>query len=124
MAEEELEKIPIEIRKSIKEKKDKEYIWKYDTSKNLSEQDINRKTMAMLSYLNMEYLLNEEEKNIMKQMHEFNEREYEKSKKEKYSVDIFKDKKVQQKQEEVMLIKVEKEKWYMKLFSFLKRIKK
>ena len=87
---EELKKIPDEIRKAINEKKDKKYKWNYDESKELNEQNINRKTIAMLSYLNMEYLLNKEQKLIMEELHKLNEEKIEKEKSEKYhSENIF-----------------------------------
>lgn len=74
LVEDELEKIPIEIRKAIKQEKDKQYVWKYDESKTLNEQNLNRKTIILLSYLNMQYLLNDKQKKIMEELHEFNER--------------------------------------------------
>lgn len=87
---EEFRKIPIEIIEAINEKKDKHYKWKYDDSKNLEEQNINRKTIALLSYLNMEYLLDDEKKLLMEKLHKFNERKYEKRKFKKYNGnDIF-----------------------------------
>ena len=75
---EDKKKIPSEIRKAIHEKKDKKYNWTYDESKNLNEQNINRKTIAMLSYLNMEYLLNDEQRKLMEELHQFNEKNIEK----------------------------------------------
>ncbi len=84
---ENLEKIPIEIRNSINEHKDKEYIWKYDETKELKEQELDRKTIAMLSYLNMEYFLNEEQKEFMQNLHNLNEQKREKEKQEKYNPD-------------------------------------
>ena len=84
---ENLEKIPYEIRKSIKDNKDKEYIWKYDETKELKEQKLDRKTIAMLSYINMEYLLNKEQKEFMKSLHELNEHKIEKEKQERYNID-------------------------------------
>ena len=84
---ENLVKIPIEIRNSIKEQKDKEYIWKYDETKELKEQKLDRKTIAMLSYLNMEYLLNEEQKEFMQNLHKLNEQKLEKEKQEKYNTE-------------------------------------
>ena len=88
---ENLEKIPYEIRKSIKEQKDKEYIWKYDETKELKEQKLDRKTIAMLSYLNMEYLLNDEQKQFMENLHRINEQNIEKEKLDKFNPDeIFK----------------------------------
>lgn len=88
-----LNKIPEEIRKLIKDNKDTEYEWHYDGTKPLKEQNVNRDTIAFLSYLNMEYLLNEEQKELMKQIHEFNEKKLEEEKNIKYSTEnIFKNK--------------------------------
>lgn len=86
----ELEKIPKEIRQMIKSNKDKNYIWKYDKSKKLKEQNLSRDTFAFLSYLNLEYLLNEEQKKIVKQMHMENEKKEEIRKREIYKTeDLF-----------------------------------
>lgn len=93
LSEEDLMKIPKEVRNTIKENKDKEYFWEYDKTKPLKEQDVSRDTIAFLSYLNMEYLLNEEQKEFMQQLHELNEKKLEELKVEKYSVDdLFKKK--------------------------------
>ena len=52
LRKEDLIKIPYEIRNAIKAQKDNTYKWTYNEAKNLNEQDMNRKTIAMLSYLN------------------------------------------------------------------------
>lgn len=94
--EEELLKIPEEIRNSIKEKKDKEYCWKYDITKPLKEQNVSRDTIAFLSYLNMEYLLDEKQKELMIQIHKLNEKK-ERNKIQKYCTeDLFSKNKSQQ----------------------------
>lgn len=125
LKEDERDKIPYEIRKAIKEKKDKQYNWNYDESKTLSEQNINRKTIAMLSYLNMEYLLNGEQKKLIEKLHELNEKKIEREKTEKYSIDnIFKNNIKYDKKEEVELVEVKEKKWYKKIFSFIKNILK
>ena len=85
LSEEDLLKIPEDVRKTIKENKDKDYIWKYDESKSLIEQEINRDTIAFLSYLNMEYILNETQKKGMMKLYELNEKKIEQSKSEKYN---------------------------------------
>ena len=87
LSEEDLSKIPEEIRQLIKENKDKEYTWQYDETKPLKDQNVSRDTIAFLSYLNMEYLLNEQQKAFMQQLHETNERKLEEEKAEKYKVD-------------------------------------
>ena len=83
----ELKKIPEEIRQMIKANKDKDYIWKYDETKKLKNQNLSRDKFAFLSYLNMEYLLNEEQKKLMNQIHMENERKEEEIKSEKYKTD-------------------------------------
>ncbi len=93
LSEEDLSKIPEDIRQLIKNNKDKEYEWEYDDTKPLKDQNLNRDTIAFLSYLNMEYLLNEEQKQLMQEIHEFNEKKAEEAKSEKYGVeDLFKKK--------------------------------
>ena len=83
----ELKKIPEEIRQMIKANKDKDYVWEYDENKKLKNQNLSRDTFAFLSYLNMEYLLNEEQKKLMNQIHMENERKEEEIKSEKYKTD-------------------------------------
>lgn len=125
LSKEDLEKIPINIRSDIKIAKDKEYIWKYDTSKPLNDQKLNRKSITLLSYLNMEYLLSNEQKKLMEELHKFNEVKSKKRKQE-----IFKEVKQENKlnkikkenkNNEILNIK-ENIKWYNKLFNFIKNI--
>ena len=89
---EELEKIPEDIRAIISENKDNEYVWNYDTSKTLQEQDVPVETISILSYLNTEYLLNDKQKEIMNQIYSLADREIEKRKSAKYSGDFLKKK--------------------------------
>lgn len=122
LSEEDLNKIPNEIRDSIKEQKDSEYIWEYDEDKNLSEQNLDRNTVAMLSYLNMEYLLNDKQKEYMQKLHEFNERKLEQQKQEKYNPnDIFKPHN-QDNTSSNLPAETNKFKWYQKVFIFIKKI--
>lgn len=115
-----LKKIPYDIRKAISENKDKEYKWKYDETKDLSQQEINRKTIAMLSYLNMEYLLDEEQKKLMKKIHKFNEDMIEKEKSKKYSSNnIFKNNEVNIK-EETALVTISSKKLYKKYLDIFR----
>ena len=90
LSEEDLNKIPEDIRNLIKENKDQNYKWEFDETKELKDQNLNRDTIIILSYLNMEYLLNEEQKKLMEQIHEYNEKKQEQEKHEKYKVeDLF-----------------------------------
>ncbi len=126
--DEDLNKIPYEIRKAITEKKDKQYIWIYDGSKELNEQNINRKTIALLSYLNMEYLLNEKQKQFMEELHKQNEKMIEEEKSIKYNPDdIFKNRKSKEEQQiqsspENSIMVIQEEKWYKKIFNIIKNL--
>ena len=88
LSAEELNKIPEDIRAIIYENKDSEYVWNYDTSKTLQEQEVSDGTISILSYLIMEYLLNDRQKEIMKQIYDIADNEIEKRKREEYSPDF------------------------------------
>ena len=99
LSQENYQKIPKEIIQAIKENMDKDYIWEYDKSKELEDQDVSRDTIAFLSYINMEYLLDEKQKEYMEKMYESNERKLEEEKAKQYSVDdIFKRKSIEKEQ--------------------------
>ena len=54
LKDEEKRNIPYEIRKAIKEKKDKHYHWNYDESKTLNEQRNGRKDRSAKRRLHKE----------------------------------------------------------------------
>ena len=94
LSKEDLNKIPNDIRKKIKSQKDTEYKWKYDSSISLKEQNLSRETIAMLAYLNMQYLVSEEQKLLLQQMHNYNEQKLEEEKSKNFNQnDIFKERK-------------------------------
>lgn len=119
---EELEKIPEEVIRNIEKRKDNNYVWNYDESKPLNEQVLDRKTIAILSYINMEYLLNEEEKEYIEKLHKFNEDKlYPKVGIDDFNKNADYDVKYN-KETNVNLIEIKEQKWYQKIFVFLKRI--
>ena len=124
LSEEDLMKIPEEVRMAIKENKDTEYLWQYDESKPLKDQNVSRDTIAFLSYLNMEYLLNEKQKEFMQQLHEFNEKKLEEEKSNKYNPDdLFKNKHTIQeenKNTEHQELVIYKENIFLKIFRKIK----
>lgn len=123
LSKEDLNKIPEDILKGIKEHRDKEYIWKYDESKELKEQKFDRNTIAVLSYINMEYLLSKEQKELMEKIHELNEQNLQNEIQKEYDPkELFKNKTNNTVQSEREIAKLEKNKWYNKLFSFIKRM--
>ena len=121
---EDLNKIPIEIRNAITEQKDKNYVWKYDETKSLSEQKLNRRTIAMLSYLNMEYMQTEEEKLLLEEYHRLNEKTLQRRDNGKYDSVFNKNNKEIDNNliENNQLLEVIKEKWYQKFLNHIKNI--
>ena len=80
-------KIPKEIWKYIKQHKDNDYIFYYDKEKLLMNQTLNIDTVAILTYINMEYLLNKKQKQDIKQLLRKDEAILEKKKREMYNPD-------------------------------------
>ena len=127
LSKEELNTIPEDVLKGIKKHKDKEYMWKYDESKQLEEQKFDRNTIVILSYINMEYLLSKEQKDLMEKIHELNEQNFANEIQEKYdSKDLFKNKNKTNinVENENAIAKLENNKWYNKIFSFINRLLK
>lgn len=132
LPKEDYEKIPEEIIEVIKNNMDKNYKWEYDFSKALTEQDISREAVAILSYINMEYLLTKEQKDLMEEIHKFNEQKIENEKKVKFNPDdIFKNRttitnelKEKYKNDNVLPIEVRKETLFLKILTKIKNILK
>lgn len=115
-------KIPQEVWNYIDENKDKDYIFKYDNNRTLNEQNLNIDTISILTYINIEYLLEDDEKRELLTLLRNDEIIAEQDKRKKYNPDdLFNNKKLESK-EEVSLIEIKIEKWYEKLFSFLKNM--
>lgn len=117
-----INKIPQEVWDYINKNKDKNYVFEYDNDKILSEQNLNIDTISILTYINMEYLLEEKERRELLELLKKDDMVAEQQKKEKYNPeDLFKNKKEEPKKP-ISLIEVKIEKWYEKLFSFFRKI--
>lgn len=58
-------KIPEEIWDFINDNKDKNYIYNYDDNKKIIDNNIHIDTIAILTYINIKYLLNDEQEKII-----------------------------------------------------------
>ena len=121
-SKEDIEKIPSDVLKIINDNKDRNYEWKYDESKSLKQQDLNRTSIAILSFINLEYLLNEEQKQYINELHRNNEGRIEQQKQENNMYnDLFKNNKNQNTVAiEKTLIEHKNEKWYKRIIESLK----
>ena len=88
LSQEDYDKIPEEILELIEDNKDKDYIWEYDESKELMDQEVSRDAIAILAYINMQYLLNEEQKAYMQKVLDENDK---KRLQEEYPNDVHND---------------------------------
>ena len=73
LPDEEFRRIPQDIIQTIRENKHKSYQWEYDNHKKVTEKNLPNDTVAILSYLNTEFILTNEQKALMHQIHDFNE---------------------------------------------------
>lgn len=85
LPKQEFDKIPKDIINIIRNNKDSQYIWKYDRSQELTAQKLHIDTVAILSYINIEFLLNENQRKLMKKIHNYNEIQEEKKRKILYN---------------------------------------
>ena len=85
LPKEEFSKIPSDLIDLIGKNKDPKYIWKYDSDKKIEEQNIHKDTIAILSYINTKYILENNQKMLMKNLHDYNEMKSEKLKREKFN---------------------------------------
>ena len=119
------EKIPINIRNIIHENKDTNYKWQYDETKELKNQNVSKDTIAIISYLNTKYILNETQKNFMNQQYKINQSILENERRKKYTPeDIFKNKKIKKTEtkQENLPIKIKKRTFFSKLIEFFKKM--
>jgi len=117
LSSENLKKIPSNVINLIKDNMDENYIFNYDVSKSLQEQNISRDTVAVLSYINMEYLLNDKQREFIDNLHKQNEEDLEQQKREKYNSDNLSTNKNKTINKDTALIKYTKEKWYKKFIN-------
>lgn len=91
MPKEEFDKIPNDLISIIRKNKDSNYIWKYDKSKRLVDQNLSKDTIAILAYMNTEFILENEKRMLMRNIHYLNEMKKEELKKKRFNPeDIFK----------------------------------
>ena len=119
------DKIPKEVIDRIEKNKDTEYVWYYDETKDLKDQKVSKDTIAILSYINMKYLLNVEQRKFVEEVFKENQKKIENIKREKYNPDnIFKNTKESICEEKHIssMIEVKEEKWYQKIFKVIKNL--
>ena len=120
-----LAKIPESFRNTIKQNKDPNYIWHYDQTKSLKDQNLSRDTIIILSYINMEFLLSKEQKVLMQKVHDYNEK---KKRNQNQNEDILSSKVLNnytpfnENTKEKLIVKQESENIFISFFNKIKNI--
>ena len=125
------EKIPNNFMNLIKENKALNYEFNIDYKKDIKNQ-ILRETKIILSLIYRDYLCSSEKREELLALDIEEIRREEKSSQEKYKIDYDSRKKeklqdveeLKNKEQETLPIKVEKDKWYIKIINFIKKILK
>lgn len=122
----ELSKIPQRAIENVRANMDTEYIWEYNDSKELEEQDFLVETKALIVEMYERYLCTEDKKEFWKKYDQVCLNMIEEKKREEYNPDNIFTKKEQEKikeTEEVQeksLISYENASWYQKIFTSIK----
>ena len=74
MGKDNVEKIPLKILEKIDNLRDKNYEVKINTEIPLEQQKISRKALSIIAWLNLEYLCNEHEKEVLTDMYKLNDK--------------------------------------------------
>lgn len=125
LSSENFNKISSNVINLIKTNKDDKYVWNYDTTKSLTEQNISRDAVAVLSYINMEYLLNNQQREFIENLHRQNEEVLEQLKRKKYNPnELFKNEKNNDnlRQKNFLPVVVRKESFFEKIINKIKKI--
>ena len=121
ISKEDYEKIPKSKIELYKENANKDYVFNYNPTKTLNEQNVSKIAKGIIAILFRDYWATPEqrEKIIKKQNNDRIQIEMEKTK--KYNPDVFKSKNKEEVKTKA-LVNVEKSKWYEKFFTFIKNI--
>lgn len=119
-----IEKIPIKLRKFLKEIEDKNYNSNINPYATLDKQDIKAKTKTLLVIIYRNYWCTEEERaNVDKILIE-NDKKHEEILREKYDPNnIFKNNKINCAEEQINLpIQIKQENFFRRLINYIKKI--
>lgn len=123
-------KIPKEVWDFINDNKDKNYIYNYDDDKALIDNNIHIDTIAILTYINIKYLLNDEQKILINKELQNDNLIFENKMREKYNPDnIFKKLKLETQNvennvitEETTIIEYKEKNFIQKIFDKIRKL--
>ena len=128
--QESVNKIPNEMLETFKIKMDNNYNFSIDINKKLEEQNLLDETKAILANIFRDYWATDYQRERIKAKENYDRQKIEEEKKLKYNSDIFAKRRsenagIKEKQSEVintLPIKSKKERFYLKIINFLKKM--
>lgn len=124
ISKEQYNKIPNELIKVYEENSNKNYYFKYNPEKTLEEQNVLKITKIIIAILFRDYWATDEQKEKIIANQNSNRKKLENIKRENYNVkDVFN--KNQMQNTEIIkqsLIMKKQEKWYLRIYLFLKNL--
>ncbi len=114
-------KVPIDILENIKNNRDMNYISKIDKEDIFNKNNVSKKTISMLAYLNLKYWVDDERKKELVNLYRENEFKQEEAKKEKYGIDEIFKKNTEKENRKPAIIK-EKENFIKKIINKIKEM--
>ena len=82
-----ISKLPTKLFEHIYNKKDNSSMKEFDINKPINEQKISKETLEFISYLNLQYWSNEQEKNELLMHYKENDEKYDGELKARYNID-------------------------------------
>ncbi|HOZ55436.1 MAG TPA: hypothetical protein PK993_05325 [Clostridia bacterium] len=124
ISKEQYNKIPNELIKVYEENSDKNYYFKYNPEKTLEEQKVLKITKIIIAILFRDYWATDEQKAKIIANQNNNRKKLENKKIEKYNAEeVFKKNEIIKEEiKEESLILIKKEKWYLRIYLFLKNL--
>lgn len=128
IGEEMKNKIPLKLRNFFKREMDKNYIPTINTHIPIKEQNLKRKTIVIITGLNLQYWCKEERKQELLEKYSNNEKKYQEELREKYNPDDIFKKSTKSAEEDGVLAEnmqlcvVEEARWYKKIFEKIIKI--
>lgn len=128
LQDEEYIKIPTDIMNAIKTNKNEDYIFEYDEELNYADWNLMAETKALLYNIFKKYLATDEQKQYFIEKERLETIQLEREKAKEYDVDtLFKNKNEitsETNETSKALINYKEEKWYKKIFNFIKNLLK
>lgn len=125
MDKQQVMKIPVSLLENFKNNRQKDYISRIDKNDIYNKNNISKRALRILAYLNVNYWVDENKKAELVEQYRKNDIKNMEKLKEEYPIDIFENRKTEEKQIEQQIMQINKENIFKnlwnKILKFFKR---